>query len=146
MKTTDENRIPPAEPPADPAQADAERLTRLETENGELRSAIRAANARGQITERLRQMGARSPGLLFEAVKGDLQFADDDSPANAEALAKQLAKQFPEQFGTDAPHASIDGGAGRAAAPALTKEALAKMTPAEIAKLDWAAVREVLAS
>lgn len=141
MKTTDENTIPPAEP----APAEAERLTRLETENVELRSSMRAGRAREQITERLRQMGARSPSLLFDAVKGDVQFADDDSPANAEALAKRLAKQFPEQFGFDAPHTSIDGGAGRFAAPALTKETLAKMTPAEIAKLDWATVREVLA-
>lgn len=41
---------------------------------------------------------------------------------------------------------SIDGGAGRTTVPPITKDALARMKPSEIAELDWADVRKVLAS
>ncbi len=121
-------------------------LTRLQAENAELKEAVRVSGAREQITNSLREAGARSPSLLFDSVKSDLQFADDGSLTNAEAIVKRLTKRFPEQLGNETVHRSIDGGAGRVTGTPLTKEALGKMTPAEIAKLDWAAVREVLAS
>jgi hypothetical protein len=61
------------------------------------------------------------------------------------ALLGKLKASFPEQFGTPPP-ASIDAGAGLRPTPQLTREALAKMKPAEIAALDWNDVRRVLAS
>ncbi|MBX7061108.1 MAG: hypothetical protein K1X52_05565 [Pyrinomonadaceae bacterium] len=42
--------------------------------------------------------------------------------------------------------ADIDAAAGRREEPRLTKEALAKMTQAEIARLDWNEVRRVLSA
>jgi hypothetical protein len=39
---------------------------------------------------------------------------------------------------------SIDAGAGARVRPAITKETLAKMKPAEIAELDWQEVRRAL--
>ena len=44
------------------------------------------------------------------------------------------------------PAASIDAGAGRTSPATLTKEALARMKPSEIAELDWSEVRRVLAA
>ena len=154
MKKLDENTTqttPPAggaEPTEKETTTSTEEITlaRLQMENEQLRTTIRLNEARRKISGELERAGARSPLLLFDSVKGDLRFTEDGSLANAEAIVKRLMKQFPEQFGKEPIRESIDGGAGRAAAPALTKEALAKMTPAEIAKLDWAAVREVLAS
>lgn len=119
-------------------------LARLEAENVELRSKVRLGTAREQLTQTLARAGARSPKLLFDAAKGDLQFAEDGTLTNAAAIVERLEDAFPEQFADDPPIGPIDGGAGRAAVPALTKDALAKMSPAEIARLDWAAVRQAL--
>ncbi|MEQ1604563.1 MAG: hypothetical protein ABL999_06815 [Pyrinomonadaceae bacterium] len=124
---------------------DDETLKRLQAENEQLRTTIRNAEAHRQITGELGRVGARSPELLFEAVKGDLQFADDGSLANAAAVIDSLRRVFPEQFGVVTPPASIDAGAGTAHIPRLSKDALAKMKPAEIAKLDWEEVKRTLA-
>lgn len=123
-------------PPADDTGRD------LLAENAALREQIRLSEARERMTAELAAAGARSPGLLFDSAKTRLQFADDGRIANAAALVELLKTEYPEQFGTRSP--SIDGGAGRSTPPPLTKAALAKMTPAEIAKLDWAVVRRVL--
>ena len=127
-----------ATPPAtDPIDA-------LRTENTQLKASIRLSEAHRQITGELEKAGARSPGLLFDSIKVDLQFADG-KVANAAALIERLKTGFPEQFGFEHANGSIDGGAGVSAAPRLTREALAKMKTEEIAALDWADVRRVLA-
>lgn len=126
-------------PPEDAA------VTQLRAENEQLRTTIRLSAAHRQITGELRKAGARSPELLFDAVKGELQFDADGKVENAAALLRHVTSRFPEQFGADTP-ASIDGGAGIGGGTTLTKEALAKMKPAEIAALDWADVRRVLAA
>jgi len=149
MKNQEENTTQDAPPPGDAVVTeenafDTEAFARLQTENEELKATIRLGEARRQITGELAKAGARSPGLLFESVKGDLQFADDGTFENGGALVERLKKGFPEQFGPDRTTSSIDAGAGRVSAPALTKEALAKMKPAEIAALDWAEVKQIL--
>lgn len=121
-------------------------LKELQAENEQLKATIRNAEAHRQITGELTKAGARSPELLFDSVKADLQFAEDGSPANAAALIEKLKSGFPEQFGFERPTGSIDGGANGAAQPLLTKDALAKMKPGEIAALDWQDVKRVLAS
>ncbi len=120
-------------------------LNELQTENEQLKAAIRLRDARATVMDELKRAGARSPGLLFEAVTGDLQFDDEDKPANTAALVAKLKGAHPEQFSTDAPQ-PIDAGAGVIRKPALSKDALKRMKPAEIAELDWAEVRRVLAS
>lgn len=121
-------------------------LTELQAENEQLKTTIRLNAAHRQITVELARAGARSPELLFDAVKDGLQFAADGTLQNAAAVIGKLKTSFPEQFGAESAPASIDAGAGAAAVPQLTKEALAKMKPAEIAALDWAEVRRVLAN
>ena len=144
MKKQTENTIQIETPPGD-GSARTEALERLAAENAELKTAVRLAAAKEQITASLAKAGARSPGLLFDAAKGDLQFAEDGQLANSSAIVERLTREFPEQFGAERP-ASIDAGAGRVAAPALTKEALSRMSASEIAKLDWAEVRQVLSA
>lgn len=117
----------------------------LAAENEQLKTTIRLNAAHRQITGELARAGARSPELLFDAVKDGLQFAADGTLQNAAAVIGKLKASFPEQFGAEPQPASIDAGAGAAPIPTLTKEALAKMKPAEIAELDWADVRRVLA-
>lgn len=126
--------------------APATDIEELRLENEQLKTTIRMAAAHRQITGELAKAGARSPELLFDSVKADLQYADDGTAQNAAALVERLKRSFPEQFGYERPTSSIDAGVGRIAAPQLTKDALAKMKPAEIAELDWADVKRVLSA
>src|SRR6266700_1444840 len=121
-----------------------EQIGPLRQEHAELRQMIRIRDARDEITEALKTAGARSPGLLFAQAVDDLQFDTDGRVANSAALVEKLRRAFPEQFGRDIAQ-PIDAGAGGASQTKyLTKEMLAKMKPAEIAKLDWAELRQVL--
>jgi hypothetical protein len=120
-------------------------FAQLQAENEQLKATIRLDAAHRQITGELAASGARSPELLFDSVKGDLQFADDGTLENAAAIVGKLKTSFPEQFGPDRPQ-SIDAGSGQAAAPRLTRDALHRMSAAEIAELDWNDVKRVLAS
>ena len=124
--------------------ADTDALTKLSAENEQLKTTIRLSAAHRQITGELAKAGARSPELLFDAIKGELKFTAGGKVENPKALIDSIAARFPEQFGFDQP-ASIDAGAGTGGGNTLTREALAKMKPAEIARLDWADVRRVLA-
>lgn len=117
----------------------------LKAENEDLKNTLRIRNAREEITKALEKAGARSPELLFDSAKGDLQFAEDGKLSNAAAIFERLQQRFPEQFGVERPKDSIDGGAGiNGSGVLLTREALKSMKPAEIAALDWRDVRRVL--
>ena len=144
IETSPTQLLLPFEPPMEESPADETEALRAENES--LKATIRLRDAQEALTASLAAAGARAPELLFAAVKDSVQFGEDGSPQNAEALVAELKRRFPEQFGAFSPQPSIDGGAGSGgAAPSLTKEALARMTPAEIARLDWGAVRQVLA-
>jgi len=133
----------PLQPPATAGVSDS--LDALKAENEQLRTQMRLDKAHRQITGELEKAGARSPELLFGTIGGDVQFGEEGEILNSAALLDRLKSRFPEQFGRDIPQ-SIDGGAGLAGTPRLTKEALRRMKPAEIAELDWADVRRVLSS
>lgn len=135
----------PAPEPSPPA-ADPDSLHDLRTENEQLRATLRLRDARDQITTALASVGARSPELLFEASKESLRFDDEGRPRGIDSLLKSLRTKYPEQFGSDTViPPSINAGSGMApTGPPLTKEALAKMSPTEIARLDWTDVRRVL--
>ena len=117
----------------------------LIAENEQLKSEIRLNNAQRLLTDELALVGARSPRLMFDAVRGELQFGLDGQLEDTSALVEGLKQRFPEQFGNVASRQSIDAGAGVANRPQLTRAALARMKPAEIAELDWTEVRRVLA-
>ena len=148
MKSQTDNQIDKGEAVTLPdvnASTDAESVNRLKAENEELKTSIRLRDARDAITKELTAAGARSPELLFQTAKEDLQFDDEGKPANTAAIVRQMQIRFPEQFGVEQAAGSVDGGAGASVrGHTLTKESLAKMKPAEIAKLDWAEVRQVL--
>ena len=131
------------QPPATAGGTDS--LDALKAENERLKTQMRLDRASRQITLELEKAGARSPELLFGTIAGDVQFGEDGEVVNSAALLEELTSRFPEQFGRETPR-SIDGGAGRSAAPRLSKEALRRMKPSEIAELDWADVRRVLSS
>ena len=128
-----------------PATAGGSPLNDLATENANLKAAIRLRDARDSVTGGLRDAGARSPELLWDVVSNSVEFDDEGRAANVAAVVASLKAKFPEQFGTYIPK-SIDGGAGQTATPRLTKEALRRMKPSEIAELDWADVRRVLSN
>lgn len=138
---TDETTIAEDGKPEDPP---IENMEVLKQENSKLRELVRLRDAKDELTAVLAKTGARSPGLLFAYAVDDLQFDDAGKLANREAVVAKLRSSFPEQFGTDTV-ASVDAGAGAGrGTPPLTREALARMSPAEISKLDWAAVREAI--
>ncbi|MGQ0540928.1 MAG: hypothetical protein ACT4O9_03630 [Blastocatellia bacterium] len=145
-KTNAESAEPEKETPAETFENSPE-AARLRAENEELKLAMRVRNARDTIMRELTAAGARSPELLFAAVKADLQFDADGKLANTAALIEQVKQSFPEQFIREKSADSIDGGAGAGnSARFLTREALSKMKPAEIARLDLNDVRTVLAN
>lgn len=149
MKKQIENTTqePPPDDGGETGTSESVDLTQVQTENEQLKATIRTSAAHRQITGELAKAGARSPELLFDSIKADLQFAADGNLENAAALIERLKTGFPEQFGTDRRAVGqIDAGAGGRIAPQLTREALAKMKPAEVAALDWADVRRVLAA
>lgn len=122
-------------------------VERLRAENEQLKNTIRTRDAREIVTEMLQAAEARSPELLFAAVKDELQFSDDGQLRNAAELADGLRSRFPEQFGAKHTTPSIDGGAGTGGdggRPPLSAESLARMTPGQIRKLDWSEVRRTL--
>ncbi|MCC6327356.1 MAG: hypothetical protein IT174_02490 [Acidobacteria bacterium] len=122
-------------------------IERLRAENVELRTAVRLRDARERMADLLRAADAHSPELLLDSVKADLQFSDDGELQNAAALVERMKRRFPEQFGKRQPAASIDGGAGTGSpTQMISAESLARMTPAQIQKLDWAEVRRILSS
>lgn len=117
------------------------RIAELAAENAKLRSELHMRTAVYDIETKLKTMGARSANLLTEQGKASFQFSDEGELTNAEAVIDQLKRTYPEQFAPP----SIDAAAGRTQRPTLTKEALAKMTPREIRRLDWNEVRATLA-
>ncbi len=133
-----ETQMSQLQPPA----ADVEQLR---TENAQLKAAIRLRDAQASVTTELGKSGARSPELLWDALRHELLFDDEGKPVNSAELIASLRAKFPEQFGTRVP-ASIDGGAGHTDTPLLTRAALAKMKPEDIAKLDWNEVKRVLSN
>ena len=144
--TTPETRPTETSPPPDEPIPTPDPLTTLRTENETLRAALRLRDARDQVTSALASAGARSPELLFEASKSSLRFDDEGRLRPVDSLLKTLQTKYPEQF-TSEPviPPSIDAGTGTASATSsLSKEALSKMSPTEIAKLDWAEVRRAL--
>jgi hypothetical protein len=129
-----------AENPADPT------LAQLQAENAALKKQLAEQAAHSSLKDKLKQAGARTPKLLLEAAKHALQFTAAGELENAVEIIEALKEKFPEQFGTHMSVPSIDAGAGRVTKPGLTREALAKMSPAEVAQLDWNDVRRVLAA
>ncbi|MEJ7847480.1 MAG: hypothetical protein WKF92_05260 [Pyrinomonadaceae bacterium] len=128
----------------EPISESSTETERLRTENETLKTAMKMRDAREQMTQSLVKAGAMSPDLLFDSAKASLQFNEEGKLLNGAAILEHLKKTLPEQFRTEKPQGSIDGGAGRGGAGYLTKESLAKMTSAEIGKLDWQEVRRVL--
>lgn len=159
MNTNNSQQIPPDEQPLLPFDPPLEfdppttsvpqtpEVAALIAENKALRQAARMRDARDEIAAAVRSAGARSPELMFEAAKDHLQFGEDDKLQNIAAVVGKLKSRFPEQFGTVVPQPPIDGGAGAShAASALTKETLSRMKPADIARLNWDDVRQILST
>lgn len=133
-ETIENSEVPNADP----------ELGRLSAENEELRNELRMRTAIYDIETKLAATGARSPGLLAESAREGFQFGDDGKLSNPEALVDNLRRSYPEQFGGFTPAGSIDAGAGRNAAPPLTRDALANMSVADVQQLDWETIKEVL--
>jgi hypothetical protein len=105
---------------------------------------IKTAEAKTRLTESFREANARSPELMVRIAENSMQLDENGELQNAEAILHEFKQSFPEQFSEQTKPVGIDGGAGSATFKPLTREILAKMKPADIAKLDWQAVRSVL--
>jgi|GEM_PF-1872581 len=138
---------------SDAENAAVDDLASLRAENERLKKQIAEQAAHTSLKDKLKQAGARTPKLLLEAAKHALEYTVAGELANASEIVQALMDKFPEQFGSTnnalatAPAVpSIDAGARPPSTPTLTREALAKMTPAQIAELNWDDVRRVLSS
>jgi len=112
----------------------------------ELQQSLRMRDAKDEVTAALGREGAKATGLMWNAIKGELEFDDKGKLTNLKDLIKELKGDYADQFGEPKPTEIIDGGAGQQAKDTtLTKEKLAAMSPQEIAALDWEDVKKVLA-
>lgn len=126
-------------------EKDLSESERLKKENEELRNAARLRDARDEVVAALEKVGAKSPALAFNSIRDQLKFGDDGKLLNSKDLIDGLKTDFPEQFGTEKPTETINGGSGQQSGEKLTVEKLAKMTPAEINALPWDEVSKVMA-
>lgn len=111
----------------------------------ELQAGLRMRDAKDSVSVALEKAGAKATGLMWNAIKGDLEFDDKGKLTNLDSLVKDLQADYPDQFGIAKPGESIDAAGKTQAGEKLTKEKLAKMTPAEINTLDWEEVKKVMA-
>ncbi len=103
-------------------------------------------DAKDDVVAALEKAGTKATGLMWNAIKGDLEFDDKGKLTNLDSLVKDLQAEYPEQFGIPKPGESIDAAGKPVGGNALTKEKLAKMTPTEISKLPWDEVKKVMAA
>lgn len=133
---------------AEDAAANA-KLTEDERKNkliSELQNTINMGNAQTQVLKALEKENAKIPLLLFNVKKGELKFDDSGKLTNLDEIIQDLKSEYKDQFGIEKPNTPIDAGAGTTVdGKPLTKEMLAKMSPAEINTLDWKLVQQVLA-
>lgn len=128
------------------AEKDLSELERIRKENEDLKAANRLRDAKDEVVAALTSAGNKSPELAWNAIRGDLQFDDAGKLINSKDLIDGLKTSFPEQFGTEKPTGTIDGGAGQGPkGSTLTKAEIEKMTPDEI-NSNWAEVSKVLAA
>lgn len=127
-------------------EKDLTELERIKKENEELREANRLRDAKDSVVEALTKAGARSPELIWKAVKGDLEFDDKGNLKNLDTLVTGVKTDYADQFGEAKPDGGIDGGKGSGVTGTkLTQEAIEKMTPAEI-NANWDEVQKVLSA
>lgn len=142
-KKPDETALPLDQP------KDEDSLAALAAENEHLKKTIRLRDARDSVTKTLASAGARSPNLLFDSVAERLEFDPSGTLQNEASIVGSLKQAYPEQFadGDVRGPQSIDAGTGVGQkGRQLTREALSGMTAQEIAKLDWAEVRQALSN
>jgi hypothetical protein len=119
---------------------------RKDAELQDLRSQLQMRDAKDQVTAALEKAGVRSADLMWKAIRGDLVFGPDGKLTNLDGLLKDLTADYPDEFGVRKPSESIDASDKGKGGETLTREKLAKMTPAEINTLDWNDVRKVMSA
>jgi hypothetical protein len=99
-------------------KTDAERqqaaLKAAEDRAATLESRLRDLSARSAVTDAARDAKAISPRAVYATIRDDLEYADDGTPTNVDALVKQLVKEEPALFDLRAANGSGDGGKGGA--------------------------------
>ena len=117
---------------------------RAKAETEELRNQLRERDARDAVKDEAAKLGVKNPAAIYKIVKDELEYDDKGNVSNLADVIESAKADFPELFDTK-PNQSIDAGAGTTGTgDVLTKEKLAKMTPAEINALPWEDVQKVL--
>lgn len=113
----------------------------------ELQQTIRMRDAKDEVVAALEKAGAKATGLMWNAIKGDLEFDDKGKLTNLKDLVKELQAEYADQFGEPKPEGTVEGGAGQqtGGGSGLTKEKLATMSASDIKALDWEEVKKVMA-
>lgn len=118
---------------------------RKDAEISDMRTQLRMRDAKDDVIAALEKAGTKATGLMWNAIKGDLEFDDKGKLTNLDSLVKDLQADYPDQFGTQKPGESIDAAGKTKGGETLTKEKLALMTPAEVMALPWDEVSKVMA-
>jgi small-conductance mechanosensitive channel len=79
-----------------------------------LETRLRDLSARSAVTDAAKDAKAISTRAVYFAIRDDLEYDDDGTPTNVDALIKQLVKEEPALFDLRAANGSGDGGKGGA--------------------------------
>lgn len=78
---------------------------------------VRQANGREAVRSAAKEAGAADPDLIYRLVKADIEFDDDDEPANVERLVLAAKKEFADLFKTKPAKADAGGDGAKGAPP-----------------------------
>lgn len=111
---------------------------RKDAELAETKAALRERDARDAVKDAAVKAGVKNPDLFYKAVKSDLEFDDAGNVKNLKDVLESSRTEMPELYAGAAaakptPEGGADAGEGKNPPATLTKEAIEKMSEAEIA-------------
>jgi hypothetical protein len=117
---------------------------RTKAELAETKAQLAERDKRDAAADLAAKGGVKNTKLFYSAYGSDLEVDAKGNITNFDEILASAKAESPELFGTIAA-GSADGGEGKGNSPALTKEMIDKMTPAEMEK-NWDAVSKFLSS
>lgn len=125
-------------------QKRTDRIAELERTLAERDTALRERASYAAVVDAAARLGAAKPALLHKLIGSDIEFEDDGSPKNVDALVRDFLKANPE-FVSTAGRPTGDAGQGARGKSTLTRDQIKAMKPEEV-NARWAEVQEVLRS
>jgi septal ring factor EnvC (AmiA/AmiB activator) len=123
-------------------QKRTERIAELERTLAERETALQERTSYAAVVDAAARLGAAKPAMIHRLIAADIEYEDDGSPKNVDALVRDFLKANPE-FTSTAGRPTGDAGQGARGKSNLTRDQIKSMSASEI-NSRWAEVQEVL--